>query len=210
MLQGEGFEIAMKEYHPTYEKLIASVLSLTAEKDIERIRIEDVLAHASVSRGSLYHHFANFDDLIAASMARSFAQGVDQSIQFMHSALADCQTREAFRAGVKKSIAQTLGEESVAFRLDRARIIGLSAKYPSLRQHVAAEQERLSSALELLFRQSLQAGWVKADLDISSAVVFIQAYTFGKLIDDIADVKLDPERWSAFVMNVIGTVILSD
>jgi hypothetical protein len=128
----------------------------------------------------------------------------------MRQTLAECKSRDEFKAGVKQSIVQTLGQDAVGLRLSRARIIGLSAKYPHLRQRIAREQERLSRTLEALFRQSLEAGWLKADLDIASAVVFIQAYTFGKLIDDIADVKLDPSRWTAFIMLVLETVVLSD
>ena len=197
-------------HHPTRERLISSVLALSQDVDFERIKIDDVLGHSTVSRGSLYHHFENFEELIAVSMARSFALGVDQSIEMMNNTLSKTESSADFREGVRKSIQQTLTLDGINFRLSRARIIGLSAKYPKIRDYIAKELIRLSSAIEDLIARAQKMGWVKPEIDLKAIVIFIQAYTFGKIIDDILDDRIENDRWSNFISDIIDKVLINE
>ncbi len=198
----------MTRVHPTKAKLVATFLELAEQKGVESVTVEDVLAASQVSKGSLYHHFANFDDLIEEAMARLYAEGIDRSIMAMTS-LLDCKTRDEFLAGIKRSIEQTLSPESKPFRLNRARIIGMCRNNEAMRARIAGEQERLSSTIEALIRESQAQGWIKQQLDPAAVALLIQAYTFGKVIDDIAFNPVNQEAWAALLMQLSEAVYLN-
>lgn len=199
----------MTRIHPTKAKLVATFLELAAQKGVESVTVEDVLAASKVSKGSLYHHFANFDDLIEEAMARLYAEGIDRSITVMSSTLLGCKTREEFLAGIKLSIEQTISPESKPFRLNRARIIGMCSRNAALQARIAGEQERLSTAFQDLIREAQQQGWVRPELDIAAGALLIQAYTFGKVIDDIAINPVNQQAWANLLMQLLESVYLN-
>lgn len=199
----------MTRIHPTKAKLITTFLELAAQKGVEGVTVEDVLAASKVSKGSLYHHFANFDDLIEEAMARLYAEGIDRSITVMSSTLLGCKTREEFLAGIKLSIEQTISPESKPFRLNRARIIGMCSRNAALQARIAGEQERLSTAFQDLIREAQQQGWVRPELDIAAGALLIQAYTFGKVIDDIAINPVNQQAWANLLMQLLESVYLN-
>lgn len=199
----------MTRIHPTKAKLITTFLELAAQKGVEGVTVEDVLAASKVSKGSLYHHFANFDDLIEEAMARLYAEGIDRSITVMSSTLLGCKTREEFLAGIKLSIEQTISPESKPFRLNRARIIGMCSRNAALQARIAGEQERLSTAFQDLIREAQQQGWVRPELDVAAGALLIQAYTFGKVIDDIAINPVNQQAWANLLMQLLESVYLN-
>ena len=199
----------MTRIHPTKAKLITTFLELAAQKGVESVTVEDVLAASKVSKGSLYHHFANFDDLIEEAMARLYAEGIDRSITVMSSTLLGCKTREELLAGMKLSIEQTISPESKPFRLNRARIIGMCSRNAALQARIAGEQERLSTAFQDLIREAQQQGWVRPELDVAAGALLIQAYTFGKVIDDIAINPVNQQAWANLLMQLLESVYLN-
>lgn len=200
----------MTSIHPTKEKLIETFLALSEEGDIDKITVDEVLDRSRISKGSLYHHFENFDDLIAEAMARRYAEGVDRSIEQMVVALLGCGSKDQFLEGVRLSILQTIRPESAVFRLNRSRIIGMCANNVRLEAKVAAEQDRLSKAIEGLFCEAQKQGWVKPTLHIPAAALLVQAYTFGKVVDDIAVRPVDQEAWVELISELVINLFIKD
>ncbi len=53
---------------------MAAAMKLLPQRGYRRIRLEDVAESAGVSKGTVYHYFANKDDLLARSVAARMAQ----------------------------------------------------------------------------------------------------------------------------------------
>lgn len=53
----------------TRQALFGAFMALVLERDYSRIKVEDVLNRAGVSRSTFYQHFANLDELLLSSMA---------------------------------------------------------------------------------------------------------------------------------------------
>lgn len=181
--------------HPTREKLIAAWLQLATEIGQQNVTVDDVLERSRASKGSLYHHFSSYDDLIAAALAKLYAEGVDRSVRRCAELMQRSTTKKEFLAGVHLLIEHTSGPKSAHFRLARAKIIGMCAGNMALRTRVAQEQRRLSSALEALLSEAQAQSWLRPDLNISAAALLVQAYTFGKVIEDIAFEPIDETTW---------------
>lgn len=46
-------------------------------------------------------------------------------------------------------------------------------------------------------------GWVKKSIKPRPAAVLIQAYTLGKIVDDVAETKMPDEDWNALIDEVV-------
>ena len=49
--------------HPTKAKLIETVVELLDQHPVEAITLDQILEMSKISKGSMYHHFADFDDI---------------------------------------------------------------------------------------------------------------------------------------------------
>lgn len=197
------------ETHPTRDKLIESFLRLGETQDFSTITVETVLGEAGVSKGSLYHHFNDFDDLLAQAKAHLFSIGINRSIEMMTTILDKSETVEDFKSLIRALILDTLTPQGVHHRLMRARILGASMRFPKLQEYVQAEQRRLTEEIAGLFIGAKGKGLVKKGLDPHLAAVFIQAYTFGKVFDDVSDAPIAPDDWADWIMSILTYKIIA-
>ena len=202
-------EKIMGDLHPTREKLIATFLQLGEGQDLSTITVDAVLEEAGVSKGSLYHHFHDFDDLLAQAKAHLFSIGINRSVEMMRTILDKSETAEEFKSLIRALILDTLTPQGVHHRLMRARILGASMRLPKLQEYVQAEQRRLTEEIAGLFIGAKSKGLVKQGLDPHLAAVFIQAYTFGKVVDDVSDAPIAPDDWADWIMSILTYKIIA-
>lgn len=191
--------------HPTKEKLIETMISLMDEHALASILVDDVLRESNISKGSLYHHFENFDDLVEAALIARFAAGVDSSIYLVSEAVNGAKSSEELLEKIVLVTSATQGRTRSKFRLERARVIGLSVNSPKLLESLEREQHRLTTAMADIVREGQEKGWVSKAFDAKTIAVFIQAYTLGRVIDDVAgkEQQIDSNDWN----NVVNTAI---
>jgi AcrR family transcriptional regulator len=191
--------------HPTKEKLIETMISLMDEHALASILVDDVLRESNISKGSLYHHFENFDDLVEAALIARFAAGVDSSIYLVSEAVNGAKSSEELLEKIVLVTSATQGRTRSKFRLERARVIGLSVNSPKLLESLEREQYRLTTAMADIVREGQEKGWVSKTFDAKTIAVFLQAYTLGRVIDDVAgkEQQIDSNDWN----NVVNTAV---
>ena len=195
--------------HPTKEKLIATMVSLMDEHALSNIQVDDVLRESNISKGSLYHHFENFDELVEAALIHRFASSVDLSIELVSGAVNGAKSAEEFVAKIIEVTTVTQGRERSKFRLERARVIGLSVNSPRLLEHLEQEQDRLTAAMADVVREGQEKGWVNKTFDAKTIAVFMQAYTIGRVIDDVASSEqhVDSADWNDVVNAAVKSLL---
>ena len=198
-----------KSIHPTKEKLIATMVTLMDEHALSNIQVDDVLRESNISKGSLYHHFENFEELVEAALIQRFAYSVDISIQLVGSAVNDAKSAEEFVAKIIEVTTVTQGRDRSKFRLERARVIGLSVNSPKLLERLEIEQDRLTSAMADIVREGQEKGWVSKTFDAKTIAVFMQAYTLGRVIDDVASKEqhIDSQDWNDVVNEAVKSLL---
>lgn len=196
-----------KRVHPTKEKLIETMVSLMELRALHEIQVDDVLRESNISKGSLYHHFENFEELTEAALIHRFAASVDRSIELVAGAVNDAKNSDEFVERIIYVTTVTQGPERAKFRMERARVIGLSVNSPKLAKLLEVEQDRLTEAMTDVVREAQAKGWVSDKYDPKTIAVFMQAYTLGRVIDDVASETetVDPDDWN----NVINTAVKS-
>ena len=177
--------------HPTRERLLLTTVELMDTENPEKVGVEMVLEKSGISKGSLYHHFEDFPSLLEAALVYRFHRVVDSSIALIANTVATATTREEFFADMEKVTAITHSREMTAIRFERARALGHAGTSERFREAHGVEQQRLTLAFADLVREAQNQGWVTSDIDPMAAAVFIQAYTIGKLIDEVTAEPVD-------------------
>jgi hypothetical protein len=66
-----------------------------------------------------------------------------------------------------------------------------TATSTQLSKAISLKQDDITSEYISVIVEAQAHGWVRPDLDSSALAVFIQAYSFGIIVDDIAKTKTD-------------------
>ena len=199
----------MKRIHPTKEKLIETMAELMNERALHEIQVDDVLRESNISKGSLYHHFENFEDLTEAALIARFSNSVDRSIELVAGAIHEAKSADEFLEKIIYVTTVTQGPERAQFRLERARVIGLSVNSPKLAKLLETEQDRLTEAMTDVVREGQVKGWVSDKFDPKTIAVFMQAYTLGRVIDDVAspEASVNSDDWNAVVNTAVQSLL---
>ena len=189
--------------HPTRERLLLTTVDLMDSENPEKVGVEMVLEKSGISKGSLYHHFEDFPALIEAALVFRFHRVVDTSIALISSTVSTCASREEFFAEMEKVTAITHSREMTAIRFERARALGHAGNSPRFKEALGVEQQRLTVAFADLVREAQSQGWVSSDLDPMATAVFIQAYTIGKLIDEVTPEPVNEQEWLKLIHRMV-------
>lgn len=196
--------------HPTRERLIATMVGLLDGDDPEHITADQVLTLSNISKGSLYHHFADFEELLEAALIRRFSQNVDLSVDALLSIVANSHNRNEFVSQLGALTADQQNPNRSRFRLERARAAGLTFSSARFHDALGVEQQRLTDAFADVIIEAQNRGWIEPTLDPRAVAVFIQAFTLGRVVDDIAPEKVDPDAWVRLIMRVVEDAVVAE
>ena len=199
----------MDSLHPTKRALVQTVLDQLKTKKPSDLTSELILETSGISKGSLYHHFEDFDDLIETAQVFRYAAYVDQSIHLLTKVFQISKNKEEMVAELKKVTRFTQSPDLMPQRMDRATSISLANANPRMMQKLNDQQDRLNEALIDIFREARDRGWINPEIDLHAGAVFIQAYTLGIIINDVSGKKLDNKAWTdlidLFASKIIAT-----
>ena len=199
----------MDSLHPTKRALIETVLAQLKTIKPTDLTSESVLEKSGISKGSLYHHFEDFDDLIETAEVIRYAAYVDQSIHLLTKVFQSAKSREEMIAELKKVTRFTQSPDLMPQRMDRATAISLANSNPRMLKKMNAEQDRLNEAIIDVFREARERGWISKEIDIHAGAIFIQAYTLGIVINDVSGKKVEPEAWNELIDMFLERIIAS-
>ena len=202
--------MAVTRIHPTKQLLLDTAVALIDESGPQGFTVDNVLETSGISKGSLYHHFHDFDDLISSAQVIRFSRSVDADIAQIIEAVRRSTTKEDFLGKVKGLALIASSEERRRERASRAVIIGSSWGRPEFRAALAVEQKRLTDAFIDLVREVTERGWVGHRFSPQVVGTFVQAYTFGRLIDDLVDDPVDVGEWGDLIQAVITNLLADD
>lgn len=193
--------------HPTKVLLLETAVSLIDEFGPQGFTVETLLETSKISKGSLYHHFHDFSDVIEQAQVARFSRYVDQDIEVLVALLKSATSREDL--GTKFSmVVQAAGTpgRDVA-RADRAAIVGMARHSKKFAEGLAVEQQRVTDVLTDIAREMQERGWINKDLDAAVIATFVQAYSMGFVLNDITAKPITIDQWSAFISFMLGRIL---
>jgi AcrR family transcriptional regulator len=199
-----------KKKNAARDSLIEAVKRLLTQYHPSEITTSMVLSEASVARGTLYLHFDDFSDLMETVLLSAFSKSVEQNINASQTLVDKSRSKKSLIEGIEKLTKSSQGPERRDFRFARLRLIAYSEKNPRFAKALAEEQTRLNEKFDVAFKALQRKGWLNKSLDVQSVAIFVQAYTLGRIIDDVADKKISPESWNKLIGLILSKVIIDN
>ncbi|CAB4614489.1 unannotated protein [freshwater metagenome] len=184
--------------HPTRQMLVSIAVDLLKEQGPVDFRIDDLLDRSGLTRGAVYHHFENVDDVIGSALIASYSEGVEATVRYIREVLASATTFAEFRDGLFKANKNYVRNEDLRV-LRRLRAFTLANSARRMSEPLAVEQKRLTDEYVAVIETAIGRGWIKKSIDPQSLAVFVQAYSFGVIIDDVSSTHLSAEQWAAHI-----------
>lgn len=195
-----------KGEHPTRALLIDLAVAELENQLPEEVTVDAIVVASGLTKGAIYHHFTDFAELIEAALVVRFAKYVDENIATLSEVAISASSREEMLASMAAITAVTQAPDRKAIRFARAHVLTLASGNSRLGGALAAEQLRLTNALTDLVAGAQEKGWFNREFDPRAAAVLIQAYTLGRIVDDITTQPVDPAEWERLVIRLIERV----
>ncbi len=195
--------------HPTKLVLISTVLDLLNEYQPNELTIEQVLKASGISSGSLYHHFKDFPTLLDHALTERYAEFGDLQIAGLTDCVLNAKDLNDFEFRLYSLIEQTHSVEVAQVRLMRAWVLSQAAVRPEFKELLSVEQNRVTDGMTDIVREVQNRGWLKPDLDPRVVATFVQSYSVGRIVDDVADPSVDNQNWIYFIQQMVSSSMLN-
>jgi len=193
--------------HATKKKLLATVMALMAEMPLEAITADHVLKHSGVSKGSLYHHYADFSELVEDGLVHDMAIGIDQTLARMTSLTHQATSSGMLLQGLHALIADSQSQAQRPSRLRLARILAHAENNERLARTWSTQQQRLTDGYAALFAACQDKGWLSRTVEPHAVAVLVQALGLGQVIDDGAAMPVGPALWNSTLQLLLNGVL---
>lgn len=187
-----------------------TVSALLDQKSATQISAEEVLEISGISRGSMYHHFIDLDDLLETTQVYRYSKWVDGSIKFMYDFVITSRTKDELRKSLRKLTEITQSDERKAARAQRAHALALCASNERMAKKLAPEIQRLTDAITDVTEEVKNKGLFRSDVDAHSLSTFIQAYTLGKIVNDFNPEPVAEDQWVDFIMSIVEKTFIDE
>jgi AcrR family transcriptional regulator len=182
-------------FHPTKRLLVETAIKLLDNKKPNEILAEEVLEISGVSKGSMYHHFEDLQELVETAQLMRYSKWIDASIEFMTTYVLGANTKEEFVESLRKLTELTQSVDRKGARAERARALAACFDNPRMAKAMGAETQRHTDALADIIQEVQNRGLVREDISAKAAAVFIQSYTLGKMVNDYNPTGVEDKAW---------------
>lgn len=197
----------MRDIHPTKSHLIETAVELINEHGPHGFTVDQLLEMSKISKGSLYHHFEDFNDVIIAAQVERFAQYVEEDIAGVTQVLLAASSRDDLLTRLDTISLIAHSEERAKRRGDRMEIISSAQHSEKMKLALGPVQERLTASFADLIREMQSRTWVSPDISPDAIAVFIQAYSLGLVVNDASSRHIDMGEWHQLISRVLRSLI---
>ena len=169
------------------------------ELPYEELSAGELLRRTGISKGSLYHHFEDYSDVLEAAYLRRFFINIETAVASMEYAMDSAATKDELFAHMRELTQASQDRARAPFRFERARLLGKAERNDRFRVALGAMQQRQTDAFAAAISRAQEKGWVRTDIQARTIAVFIQAYSLGRIIDDITENPMDDEDWNNMI-----------
>ena len=171
------------------------------------LRVTEVAKRAGYTVAVIYQCFGDREGLVEAARAEQFDQWLGQDIEYIARALEESTTFEECRERLRKLSRVVANADRRDARWMRLDILGSARRRPGLAERLAPFQTEKTQRLAQAIEMGKSRGFVRPTVDAHTMAVFVQAFTLGRIVGDIATQDIDVEQWCLLVDTIMDTVV---
>jgi len=190
--------------------LVDEVIEMMQENPYDTLKSEMVLERCGLSRGSLYHHFVDFQDLIETAQIQiyqRYATGISQALADL---IASCADSEQLKIGFASFVNQVANEATIKSRLQLIGIVHNAHAIAEFRKKFFPVQEQINLSWIEMYRFCLDRGWADPTIESRAFAVLMQSTVFGRIMNNLSRDKLDLNLWVEFIPALFNKFCLAN
>ena len=196
----------MRDIHPTKSHLIETTVALISEFGPQGFTVDQLLDTSKISKGSLYHHFEDFHDVIISAQVERFALYVEEDIVSITGVVLAATSKDDLLARLDAISVVAHSYERAARRGDRMEILSSARHSEKMKQALGPVQARLTASFADLVREMQSRGWASQEVSPEAVAVFIQAYTLGFVVNDVSSEQLEMSQWHQLISRMLPSL----
>lgn len=166
----------------THARIVEAAVAIIEREGEAAVTVAGVLAMTGLSRGAVYHHFADRDVLVRAAQFERLARQPGGDIAALRAAVRDSRDRDEFIGTVALITAGLCEPDRVAVRTVRASAIVTAVQHADARPSVTALESGIAGELTEVVREGQDRGFITEAVDAAAIAVVIESVAFGLLI----------------------------
>ena len=194
--------------HATHRALIDCGVELAKEFGMYGFTVEQLLTKSGISKGSLYHHFEDFVDLVECVQVRIFTEYVELDISVIQRALDAATDRDKFVNLISLITRTALQPQRSTSRIQRARIISATQGRERFATRIGHEQKLLNDQMKRVISVGQERGWIPPHFDAHALALFVQGYAFGLILNDVTEERVGAEEMAVVIDSVIANLLI--
>ena len=194
--------------HATHRALIDCGVELAKEFGMYGFTVEQLLTKSGISKGSLYHHFEDFVDLVECVQVRIFTEYVELDISAIQRALDAATDRDKFVNLISLITRTALQPQRSTSRIQRARIISATQGRERFAARIGHEQKLLNDQMKRVISVGQERGWIPPHFDADALALFVQGYAFGLILNDVTEERVGAEEMAVVIDSVIANLLI--
>lgn len=200
------------EPEDTRDRLVEVTVRLLGDSGDHSLRLADVARDASVAVSTIYAHFRDRTDLVAAARLRTYRDHATATLAELREATAASDSAAAFREVTEwPRLADPTDPDARERRWDRVEAMADTRHLPALAASVGQLQSEIDQATAELVRTGQEQGAIDPALDASAVALLWQALQLGLAIQDVAGTHEapDPDAWNG-VLERVGQALAGE
>lgn len=189
----------------TRDRLIDVTMRLLGDSGDHSLRLADVARDASVAVSTIYAHFRDRTDLVAAARLRTYRNHAEATLSELQAATEAAVSVDAFREATEwPRLADPTDPDARERRWDRVEAMADTRHLPALAASVGQLQSEIDGATAELIRSGQELGALDPTLDPTAVALLWQALQLGLAIQDVAGTHEapDPDAWNHVLARV--------
>lgn len=194
--------------HATRRTLIDVTSWLMDQKPLLQITSDQVLHASGVSKGSMYHFFNDFDELLEITQTERFNHWANSLIQFVSHQFQQATDRESFITALESVLSNNCCESLKISHTELSRTLGFALGNSRFSQNIIEIKERVRfSILNILNESLIKALPGYSAINPENLALFIETWIFGRIAGEFYRTPINEDEWRCLTTSLVTCII---
>lgn len=187
--------------------LIDAALDIILERGIDALRLEDVIEAVGVTKGAVYWHFEDREDLIRSALSEHIHRMIDATVDGVSTALEIAKSPEDYLFLISPFLSDPFDPGQVEQRWQKLELLATARRDPVLAAIMQELQIKSLKSFADVMKRAKDKGVLRSDMDPVAVAVAVSALGLGSnLISYLGDAAPTPEAWRDLMAFFIATL----
>ena len=194
--------------HSTRRTLIDVTSWLMDQKPLLQITSDQVLHASGVSKGSMYHFFNDFDELLEITQAERFNHWANALIQFVSQEFQKANDREGFIQALEKVMSNSCCETLKISHAELSRTLGFALGNSRFSHNIIEIKEKIKFSILNILNESIERSLPGFDsINAENLALFIETWIFGRIAGEFYRNPVKENEWKVLTSSLVNCMI---